>query len=268
MRLPFRLRRARPVEAGRLEAFSDGVFAVAITLLALDLMRIHADPRIGDGTLWAALSRLWPTLLAFAAAFAFVGVAWTNHHNVFIRVARVSRAVNAANLLLLAGIALVPWATATLAAALSETSGSGARQEIVLYAAVTTFGALTWGLLFHMLAQDPSILREAKHAASFSADRYGALIGIAGNGIAVVVALAWSSQLATLVLLALPVFFAVASEGFERSTTATGNTPGSGPKPVRVARSEMLKWSTIRTTAPSHERDGQNGDEPPGKRFQ
>ena len=73
-----------------------------------DLMRIHAGPRIGDGTLWAALVRFWPTLLAFAAAFAFVGVAWTNHHNVFARVARVSRAVNATNLLLLAGIALVP----------------------------------------------------------------------------------------------------------------------------------------------------------------
>lgn len=221
MSLPFRLRRAPPVESGRLEAFSDGVFAVAITLLALDLMRIHAGPGIGDGTLWAALVRFWPTLLAFAAAFAFVGVAWTNHHNVFARVARVSRAVNGTNLLLLAGIALVPWATATLAAALSDTSGSGAREEVVLYAAVTSFGALTWGLLFHVLARDITVLRDPGHARNFSADRYGALVGLAGNAVAVLVGLAWSPQLATLVLLALPVFFALASEGFERNAAAT-----------------------------------------------
>jgi uncharacterized membrane protein len=74
----FRLLRGAPTESGRLEAFSDGVFAVAITLLALDLTRIHASPDTSPPvTLATSLTTQWPTLLAFAGAFAFVGVAWT-----------------------------------------------------------------------------------------------------------------------------------------------------------------------------------------------
>lgn len=69
-----RLRRAEPLETKRSEGFSDAVFAVAITLLALDLMRIHATPGVGDGTLFAAIGAFWPVLLAFAASFAFIGV--------------------------------------------------------------------------------------------------------------------------------------------------------------------------------------------------
>lgn len=90
----------------RTEAFSDGVFGVAITLLALDLARIHANPP--NTTLVQALRLEWPTLLAFAASFVFIGVAWTNHHNVFRRVALQTRALNGANLLLLAGVSMVP----------------------------------------------------------------------------------------------------------------------------------------------------------------
>ncbi|MEZ5094845.1 MAG: TMEM175 family protein [Nocardioides sp.] len=101
--------RGAPTESARLEAFSDGVFAVVITLLALDLSRIHADLEASPPvTLFDSLRTHWPTVLAFVGAFAFVGVAWTNHHNVFARVERVSRSLNAANLVLLAAISTVP----------------------------------------------------------------------------------------------------------------------------------------------------------------
>jgi Endosomal/lysosomal potassium channel TMEM175 len=126
-----RLRRGDAHETNRSEAFSDGVFAVAITLLALDLVRIHATPGVGDGTLFAAITRFWPTLLAFAASFAFTGMAWKNHHNLFARVKGMSRSLNAANLLLLAGVILVPWVTATLAEALSLPGRHG-QQEVLL----------------------------------------------------------------------------------------------------------------------------------------
>lgn len=113
----------------------------------------------------------WPTLLAFAGAFAFVGVAWTNHHNVFARVSSVSRSLNGANLVLLGGIVVVPWATSNLAEALGTADPDAGRQAILVYAAVTILGALTWGLLFHVLATSPDLLVDSDHAHAFATDR-------------------------------------------------------------------------------------------------
>ncbi|MEP7284141.1 MAG: TMEM175 family protein [Chloroflexota bacterium] len=209
-----RPRRAEPTETSRLEAFSDGVFAVAITLLALDLSRIHADPSQAI-TLAGALGANWPTLLAFAASFAFVGVAWTNHHHVFVRVMVQSRALNWANLLLLAGVTIVPWATSILAQSLGDAAGDHGRQEILLYAAVTSFGALTWGLVFHVLATSPELLEDPTHAKGFVTDRSATLVGLITTAIAAFVGYFWSPLIATGLFLALPVFYAVASEGFE-----------------------------------------------------
>lgn len=214
-----RPRRAAPTSTGRSEAFSDGVFAVAITLLALDLGRIHADPARGDGTLGAALGELWPTLLAFAASFVFIGVAWTNHHHVFVRVERLSRGLNTANLALLAGITMVPWATSTLAEALSLPGHHG-QQEVLLYGAVISFGTFTWWLVFHTLATRPELLEQPEHADGFRADRIGTLVGFIGSAVPSAIGYFWSPIIATSMFFALPVFFAIGSEGFERSTRA------------------------------------------------
>ena len=209
-----RPRRGQPTETTRSEAFSDGVFAVAITLLALDLSRIHADPAQGI-TLGMSLSANWPTLLAFAASFAFVGVAWTNHHNVFVRVKLQSRALNWSNLLLLAGITMVPWATSSLAQSLGDPSGDHGRQAILLYAAVLLFGSFTWGLIFHVLTTSLELLEDVEHAKGFKADRNASLIGIITNLIGAVIGYFWSPLVATIIFFALPVFYAIASEGFE-----------------------------------------------------
>ncbi len=214
----FRARRGAPSETGRLEAFSDGVFAVAITLLALDLSRIHADPTATPTvTLFESLSTQWPTLLAFAGAFAFVGVAWTNHHNVFMRVKAVSRSLNGANLVLLAGIVVVPWATSNLADALGMPGVEAGRQAILLYAAVTIAGALTWSLLFHVLASNPDLLDDPAHAHGFATDRAASAIGIATTAGAAAVGWLVAPILGTALLACVPVIFAVASEGFERT---------------------------------------------------
>lgn len=210
-----RFRRAEPTESGRLEAFSDGVFAVAITLLALDLGRIHADPSVGDGTLFSAIRILWPTLLAFAASFVFIGVAWTNHHNVFVRVKNMSRSLNGANLLLLAGVSMIPWVTSVLSEALTSHDNTNAIQAVVLYGTVTTIGALTWALLFHVLSKNPDLLIDTQHAKHFAADRFGALVALASTVIAIILAYYWTPLAAAVLYLALPLFFAAASEGFE-----------------------------------------------------
>ncbi len=97
----------------RFEAFSDGVFAFAITLLVLGfaLPELHHP---SDGELTDALLRLVPNLIAYALSFGVIGIMWQNHHALFRLVDRVDRTTVFLNLLLLGGTAFIPFATSTL----------------------------------------------------------------------------------------------------------------------------------------------------------
>jgi uncharacterized membrane protein len=97
----------------RFEAFSDGVFAFAITLLALGfvLPKLH-EP--SNRVLAAALLALWPNLIAYALSFSVIGIMWQNHHALFRLVRIVDRKTVFWNLLLLSSTVLIPFATTTL----------------------------------------------------------------------------------------------------------------------------------------------------------
>ena len=101
-------------ETGRIEAFSDGVFAIAITLLVLDLKVPHADA-LRDGRLLAALLAQWPGFAAFLTSFATILVMWVNHHRLFSMVKRSDHAFLFWNGLLLLFVTFVPFPTALLA---------------------------------------------------------------------------------------------------------------------------------------------------------
>ncbi len=98
---------------GRFEAFSDGVFAFAITLLALGfvLPDLHSP---SNREVTFALLRLWPNLIAYALSFSVIGLMWQNHHALFRLVHRVDHRTVFWNLLLLAATVLIPFATTTL----------------------------------------------------------------------------------------------------------------------------------------------------------
>ena len=95
---------------GRVEAFSDGVFAVAITLLIFNIQIDKGAP----GGLLAALLAAWPKYAAYVASFLTIGVMWINHHGLFERIARINRALTFLNLLLLMAIVFLPFSTAQL----------------------------------------------------------------------------------------------------------------------------------------------------------
>ncbi len=102
-------------ETGRVEAFSDGVFAIAATLLVLDI-QVPTIQEVGlNGSLLLALARQWPTFLAYLLSFATILVMWINHHNLISRVRRTTQAFLFLNGLLLLFIAFVPFPTALLA---------------------------------------------------------------------------------------------------------------------------------------------------------
>ncbi len=98
---------------GRFEAFSDGVFAFAITLLALGfvLPSMHAP---SNREVAFALLRLWPNLITYGLSFSVIGLMWQNHHALFRLVRRVDRKTVFWNMLLLGATVLVPFATTTL----------------------------------------------------------------------------------------------------------------------------------------------------------
>lgn len=100
-------------ETGRLEGFSDGVIAVAITLLVLNLQ--PPSKLLPDGDLLAWFAHQIPSYLAFVTSFATIGVMWMNHHRMFSHIKRVDSTLMALNLLLLLIIVFVPFPTALVA---------------------------------------------------------------------------------------------------------------------------------------------------------
>jgi len=132
------------MESSRLEAFSDGVFAVAITLLALDL----AVPGPGGESLAAKLTHHLPSFAAFVVSFLTIGIIWVNHHALFTNVARVDRTLLFVNLLLLFFVVCIPFAAKTFAEYLRDghfnASVAGAIFNGVLLGMGLAFALLFW----------------------------------------------------------------------------------------------------------------------------
>jgi uncharacterized membrane protein len=125
----------------RVEAFSDGVLAVAITLLVLDL---HATK--GDSSLAHQLREQWPSFAAYGVSFIVVGVIWVNHNAVFALVAQVDRPLLFQNLILLMFVTTMPFTTSTLATFI-RSGGADARWAVVLYGASNLGMALGFTLM-------------------------------------------------------------------------------------------------------------------------
>lgn len=104
----------------RVEAFSDGVIAVAITLLALDL---HVPSPAASGTLAHRLGEQWPNYAAYVVSFATIGIIWINHHAALRRIRSVDHTFLLLNLLLLLTIGVLPFSTAMMAQYLTAAHG-------------------------------------------------------------------------------------------------------------------------------------------------
>jgi TMEM175 potassium channel family protein len=143
------------MDRSRLEAFSDGVFAVAITLLALDLT--VAGPE-GHGTLADQLHGKWPSFLAYLISFFMIGIVWVNHHALVRSIIKVDRTLLFINLVLLMFVVLIPFATATEADYFPNNDHS-AQLAMTLYAGVflglsAGFGGIfEWTLHGHRVYQ-------------------------------------------------------------------------------------------------------------------
>jgi len=130
----------------RLEAFSDGVFAIAITLLVLEIKVPGHDELLAAGGLWPALAQRWPNYLGYVLSFLVIGVMWANHHALFEYIRRVNRTLMVANLLLLMGVGFLPFPTAVLAEHLADPTTR--TDATVFYGATLVFTSVTFNALW------------------------------------------------------------------------------------------------------------------------
>ena len=134
----------------RLEAFSDGVFAIAATLLILNVV----EP---GGPLGPGLLHIWPSYVAYAVSFVTIGVIWINHHMVVAQIGKVDRLFLLVNVIFLMLIAFIPFPTHLLA---EHITSEGAEAAALSYGVTLTGTAIMFNVMWQYAAQGGRLLRE------------------------------------------------------------------------------------------------------------
>ncbi|MEO8970839.1 MAG: TMEM175 family protein [Ktedonobacteraceae bacterium] len=198
-------------ETGRLEAFSDGVFAVAITLLILNIkipgigLPASQLPNDSGNGLWHTLLDEWPMLAAYITSFATIGVMWLNHHRMFTHIKRINTPLMMLNLLLLLLIVFVPVPTALLAEYLARLD---LHEAAILYGGTFFLTACCFNILWLYASYHNRLLGENVNSNSVKAISrqyaFGPLLYL------IIFAVAWVNTLACLILsFMLALFFAL-----------------------------------------------------------
>jgi uncharacterized membrane protein len=187
------------VDSRRAESFSDGVFAVAITILVFNLLPI-AD-KTGRSLTAQSLWAYWPSYLAYLISFLTIGIMWLNHHTMLSQVSRVNRMVLVLNLFLLMGVVAIPFPTALVADHLTAAGNGGIRVAAVTYGVVMMEISVSYAVLWIYLAGHQGGLgaRRKIHVPRLSTFRF--TLGNGGYVIGTLVALV--SPVAALIIFGL-----------------------------------------------------------------
>jgi uncharacterized membrane protein len=203
----------RLAESTRVEAFSDGVFAVAITLLVLDL---HTPT--GKGDFLQQLLDEWQTYVAYLAAFIIIGVIWLTHHSMFTRVSKVDTRLMLHNLLYLLTTSLVPFAAAVISGSTRDGNNSDRIVAVVFFAIVATAVSLSWLWLLRYLERSPQLLSSPAEVPAIHRSRVLQPLNMLPSLIAV--AIAFFSPMAGLVLLTVsPLLYLLSLRDSSRQTS-------------------------------------------------
>ena len=193
---------------GRLEAFSDGVLAIVITIMILEL-------HVPQGTTLNDLFAIWPQFLAYAMSFGYLAIYWTNHHHLLQAAKTVSSSVLWSNMLLLFTLSLVPFATAWMG------EHSFASLPVAVYNAVLILPAVSFTLLVITLLRAPG--QSATLAETLQGDKKG-MISIALYVIALAVALV-APFAAVAIDLVVSAMWVIPSQRIERRLSETPDAP-------------------------------------------
>src|SRR6516162_8690944 len=208
------------MDRSRLEAFSDGVFAVAITLLALNLTL--AGP--GHGTLPSQLSAHWAAFAGYLVSFFTIGIIWVNHHALVRQIKSVDRTLLFVNQLLLLFVVLIPWSTATVAAYLRHDNWD-AKVAMAIFAGVFLGMSAGFGAIFEWTLHGDRVYQPVPREQHWAA-RIRFLAGSSVYIIAVVVAL-FNAYVAFAMMGLVAVYYI-----FENTPTSPAAPDSSGDSPL------------------------------------
>jgi uncharacterized membrane protein len=143
------------MSVGRLEAFSDGVLAIVITLLILEIK--VPEPAEARGELGHALAEQWPHYVSFLLSFLIVGIIWLNHHATFNLLQRTDHRIQVLNLLLLLPVTVLPWPTDLLATYATQGTPGDQRLAVLIYGLTSTAMAVAFNILWRYLRRHPEL---------------------------------------------------------------------------------------------------------------
>jgi uncharacterized membrane protein len=161
------------MDSRRAESFSDGVFAVAITVLVFNLLALTVSPLT-----WKSLGHEWPSYFAYVVSFLTIGTMWLNHHGLFVRIGTVDRPLLLLNMFLLMGIVAIPFPTALVADHLND-SGQGkvaaVTYGLVMIAISVGYAAIWFYVVTHQraLAAHGQITMDRKSNLRFTGGNAG-----------------------------------------------------------------------------------------------
>jgi uncharacterized membrane protein len=149
---------ATPSETFRLEAFADAVFAIAITLLVIEIRLPPHDEVVRIGGVGPALLQLWPSYVGYAISFIVIGIMWANHHNLMKLVDRVDHGFITLTLLLLLCVAFLPFPTAVMAEHLADPDAHERAVAVAFYCGCFTVTAVFYFLMWWHAARNRRLI--------------------------------------------------------------------------------------------------------------
>lgn len=232
----------------RLEIFSDGVVAIAITLLVLDLRL----PTAKAGGLWHAIGSHWPSYFAYVLSFAVIGIIWVSHHTMFGHIGSADRGLLFWNLFLLLGVAFVPFPTSLLAQYVHQ-GGTNAEAAAAVYSMTMTVIGLGFLAIWLHLRRHPNLLDDQAERPNL--DRsirlslvspvvYGLTIGlafispVACLGAYALIAAYLAAGPSSRALVARPLQAVRAVAAGRPAGAASGDGDGADPRPAAVRHDE------------------------------
>ena len=145
------------METGRLETFADGVFAIAATLLILNVDAFVRSCPTDDPTLAGHLLCGWPSYIAYVVSFLTIGIIWVNHHTVMNQIARADRTFLMLTVGFLMVVAFIPFPTGLVAEFVTK---SGGRAATVTYGITLTLTAVMFNAIWFYAARGRRLLRD------------------------------------------------------------------------------------------------------------
>lgn len=198
-------------ETLRIEGFSDGVFAIAVTLLVLDLHFPEENSIQNGNDLLVFLKNQWPAFLAFILSFFSIFIMWVNHHKIFKQIYSRNSAIMFANGLILFLVSAVSYPTALLA---RYFDGEASSVVVALYTGIFVLINLAYNLLWFLATRNKKLLRPGITDAAIKKIRNNYLYGLPIYVIALILSF-WIPAVSLMIILGLWIFWALSSGKIE-----------------------------------------------------